>query len=81
MDNQGEEGGTGRQALIDEYLRWIRAVEDDEERLRRMTDPEFLAVVSDENLRALIQAHKEEYNSSKDLFAVLANRKPDTSHS
>jgi hypothetical protein len=64
-----------RKLLVEEFLTWLNAMEDDEQLRVEMSSPEFLSKVSDENLRTLISSKKELYQAYKRLDSILKNRK------
>ncbi len=64
-----------RRLLVDEFLKWLDAMEDDEQLRVEMSSPEFLSKVSDENLRVLIASKKELYQAHRRLHSILKNRK------
>lgn len=72
------QGKTERELLIEEFIQWLNAMEDDEQLKERMQRPEFLAQVSEENLRILIASKKELYRAHKDLDDLFHHKSSDT---
>lgn len=76
---QGENGKTERELLIEEFLVWLNAVEADEQLRKDLSRPEYLVVVTDDNLRILIATYKESNKAYHELDDILNNRKSNAS--